>query len=213
MGVATFAPPTNPSSEKSLNVSNIPQLDGNDSILSTGCSKTNDTFKSEKIPVHISNNFCSQTKPSHKNNSKNLKTVKRSNKTLQALSLPTVINLNPRSVYNKQNEFHDLVNELQGDLLCLSESWERENLRLDQIITLEDHQIISNVYQRTGVGGRPAIIVNNKKFLVENLTNTVVNIPYGVEIVWALLTPRNITPTSIIKKIVQAMGLESVILG
>ena len=39
---------------------------------------------------------------------------------------------------------------------------------------------------------------------MQNLTNTEVNIPYGVEIVWAMLTPRNITPTSLIKKIVVA---------
>ena len=96
------------------------------------------------------------------------------------------------------------MSELQGDLILMSESWEREHLTLDQIISLEDHQIISNVYQRAGIGGRPAIIVNKKKFLVQNLTNTEVNIPYGVEIVWAILTPQNITPTSLIKKIVVA---------
>lgn len=35
----------------------------------------------------------------------------------------------------------------------MSESWERENKTLDQIIELE------NVHQRTAIGGRPAIIV------------------------------------------------------
>ena len=69
----------------------------------------------------------------------------------------------------------------------MSESWERESLTLDEIIDLEDHQVISNVHQRTGMGGRPAIIVNNKKFDVQNLTNTLVSIPYGVEVTWALL--------------------------
>ena len=35
---------------------------------------------------------------------RNLITIKRSNKLLEASNLPTVINLNPRSLYNKQNE-------------------------------------------------------------------------------------------------------------
>ena len=144
----------------------------------------------DKIPVHVSNYRVLQERAQFKS--------------IQALNLPTVINLNPRSVYNKRDEFCDLVSELQGDLILMSESWEREHLTLDQIISLEDHQIISNVYQRAGIGWRPAIIVNKKKFLVKNLTNTKVNIPYGVEIVWAILTPQNITPTSLIKKIVIA---------
>jgi hypothetical protein len=112
--------------------------------------------------------------------------------------------LNPRSVYNKISEFHTLVSELQVDLVCMLESWERESLTLDEIIDLEDHQVISNVHQRTGMGGRPAIIVNNKKFDVQNLTNTLVSIPYGVEVTWALLTPTNISNTSVVKKIAVA---------
>ena len=31
------------------------------------------------------------------------------------------------------------------------------------------------------MGGRPALIINEKKFSVQNLTNTLVTIPYGVE--------------------------------
>ena len=54
-------------------------------------------------------------------------TVKKSNNVFQALNLPTVINLNPRSVYNKINEFHTLVQEEDIDIVFMSESWEREN--------------------------------------------------------------------------------------
>ena len=112
-----------------------------------------------------------------------------------------MINLNPRSVYNKQNEFHTLVSELSVDLICISESWERENQTLEEIIHLEDYQVISNVHQRTGKGGRPAIIANEKKYFVQNITNTLVNIPYGVEIVSAILTPKSIAVSSSVKKI------------
>ena len=129
-------------------------------------------------------------------------TVKRSNKILHALGLPTVINLNPCSVYNKIDEFHTLVKEEEADVIFMSESWEREDKTLDEIINLEDHVVISNVHQRQGVGGRPALIINNKKYMVQNLTQCVVQIPWGVKIVWAMITPKNIHNDSKIRKII-----------
>ena len=98
---------------------------------------------------------------------RNLVVVKRSNKLGQALNLPKVLNLNPRSIYNKIDEFVTFVTEEDVDLICMSESWEREELTLDEVIQIEDFDIVSNVHQRTGVGGRPAIIANSKKFVVE----------------------------------------------
>ena len=90
------------------------------------------------------------------------------NRFTQALSLPTLCNLNPRSIYNKREEFHTLVKEEDLDVIFLSESWECEYLPLDEIIDLDDHTVISNVHQRAGMGGRPAIIANNKKFDIQN---------------------------------------------
>ena len=117
-------------------------------------------------------------------------------KIIQALNLPTICNLNPRSAYNKADELCDFIKEEQVDLLLISESWEREKLRLDEIIKLDDHSLISNVSQRSGVGGRPAIFANNKKYDVQNITNTLVQIPWGVEAVWCILTPKNVTNDS-----------------
>ena len=133
---------------------------------------------------------------------KNLITVKRSDKAYQALNLPKVLNLNPRSIYNKIDEFVTFVKEEEIDLTCISESWEREHKPLEKVIKLDDFKIISNVFQRKGVGGRPAIIVNSKKYVIENLTQSVVSIPWGVEAVWAVLTPKNVTNASKIQKIV-----------
>ena len=121
---------------------------------------------------------------------RNLVVIKRSPKILQALSLPKVLNLNPRSIYNKVDEFVTFVNEEDVDLVCMSESWERENLTLEKVIKIQDYKVISNVHQRFGQGGRPAIIANEKKFIVENLTQTEIDIPWGVEAVWAILTPK-----------------------
>ena len=51
------------------------------------------------------------------------------------------------------------------------------------------------------MGGRPAIIANNKKFHIQNLTNSVIQIPWGVEAVWCVLTPKNVSHNSKIQKI------------
>ena len=132
----------------------------------------------------------------------NLITVKRSDKISQALCLPKVLNLNPRSIYGKVEQFVTFVKEEQVTLTCISESWERKEKCLKDIIKLENHEIISNVHQRNGVGGRPAIVVDTTKYNVDNLTQSVVTIPWGVEAVWALLTPKHTTNKSMIQKIV-----------
>ena len=97
-------------------------------------------------------NLKSNKKKSKNVKNANLKIIKRSNKLIQALDLPSLCNLNPRSVYNKIDEFHTFVKEEEVDLLFMSESWERENLTLHDIIKLEDHTVISNVSQRKGKG-------------------------------------------------------------
>ena len=84
---------------------------------------------------------------------------------MQALNLPTVMNVNPRSIYNKVQEFHKFVEEEDIDCVFMSESWERPEQPLDIIINLPDHTVISNPHQRKGVGGRPALIINQQKVL------------------------------------------------
>ena len=134
-------------------------------------------------------------------NNRNVKTVKRNNKLIQALELPVIANMNPRSVYNKVEEFHTFVEEQEVDILFMSESWERENLNLKEIIHLENHIVISNVFQRIGKGGRPALVVNKNKYHVKDITNTIINVKWGVEAVWCLVTPKNVTQNSKIQKI------------
>ena len=120
---------------------------------------------------------------------------------VEALSLPIICNMNPRSVYNKIKEFPDFVKSEEIDIIFMSESWERENKTLKEIVSLEHHIVVSNVYQRKGLGGRPALSVNSNKYEIRDLTNTVVPVKWGVEVVWALLTPRNVTQSSKIMKI------------
>ena len=78
--------------------------------------------KGGKHGEEISPNDGIKTDMKKTRNMKNLKTIKRNNKVFQALNLPTICNLNPRSVYNKCDEFHTFVKEEEVDLLLMSES-------------------------------------------------------------------------------------------
>ena len=120
---------------------------------------------------------------------------------MQSMELPVVMNINPRSIYNKCEEFSVLVEQYEADLICMSESWDRENYRLDEVIQIEDYKVISNVRQRDCKGGKPAIIVNEKKFVVRPLCPDPITVPIGVEAVWCLLIPRNRSVRSKVKYI------------
>ena len=130
-----------------------------------------------------------------------MKFVGKPDKFIQALELPIIANINPRSAYNKADELETFIKEEMVDVLFLSESWERENLQLHELIHLENHEVISNVFQRKGKGGRPALLVNTEKYHVQDITNTLINIKWGVEAVWCLVTPKNVTKQSKIQKI------------
>ena len=70
-------------------------------------NETNDG-KGKAIPTV--NNLNRVSKPTGEGQTKrNLIIIKRSNKLIQALNLPNVMNVNPRSIYNKIQEFHTFV--------------------------------------------------------------------------------------------------------
>ena len=58
------------------------------------------------------------------------------------------MNINPRSIYNKSEEFSLLLEQYEADIICMSESWERPNMTLDQLLNLDNYEIISNVVKR-----------------------------------------------------------------
>ena len=120
--------------------------------------------------------------------------VKRSNKIFQALNLPKVLNLNPRSAMNKIEEIKNFIDEESIDVAFISESHDRENKKLEEHFNLDNFKVISNISQRQEKGGRPALIVNEEKYNVQDITNTLVQLPWGVEITWAVLTPKNVSP-------------------
>jgi hypothetical protein len=123
--------------------------------------------------------------------------LRRNNRVLQAAVLPTLINLNARSVYNKKREFELLVQQYQADVVFMTETWERDHMPLNQIITgLDNYQIITEVNQRREVGGKSALFICQDKFIVKPLCPDIITVPTGVEVTWALLVTKNNTTAS-----------------
>ena len=183
----------------SSNISNLCQLDGNISL----CSENNIESNSEtgfKIPIIIFQQRTS-AKLSSETRIPVRKTIKRSNIILQAIELPVVINLNPRSIYNKTEDLKILLEQYEGDVMTISESWERDNLPLNELLELEKYRVISNVKQRDFRGGKPALIINEDKYHIKELCPDPITVPIGVEAVWAIITHKQASPRSKVKYI------------
>ena len=111
------------------------------------------------------------------------------------------MNLNPRSLYNKVEDLKLILEQYEADCVFVSESWERHNIRLNQLLQLEKYEIVSNVHQRENDGGKPALIIRKDKYFVKPLSPDVVTVPVGVEAVWALIRPKISNPRNQIKQI------------
>ena len=138
----------------------IPQLDGNFTVNSDISDLVH------QIPVIINqftrkHNFIART-PQRV-------TIRRSNRILEATNLPTMLLLNPRSIYNKADEFRTMIEQMEVDICFISESWDRDNLPLENIIKMEGYRIIKNVVQRKKKGGKPVLLINEDDFFVKNI--------------------------------------------
>ena len=86
-------------------------MDGNITIESLASDLNEQVLN--PIPVIISDRNLAIRE---KRESKCLVTIRRSNKLLEAVQLPTIINLNPRSIYNKVDEFKTMIDQLDCKL-------------------------------------------------------------------------------------------------
>ena len=188
-------------SEEQLSVntdSHIIQIDGNDSIFSNTFEKS---FNADsKIPVHVSNRRLRKSLNSGKRVSVR-KVLKRNNIVMQALELPIVMNLNPRSIYNKADDLKLLIEQYEVDVVCISESWERDNLRLKDLIQMENYKVISTVKRRDFLRGNPALIINSAKYHIKEICLEPITVPVGVEAIWALISPKQKSQKSKINQI------------
>ena len=138
----------------------------------------------------------------------NLKVVKRSNKLLEASALPIVLNLNPRSLYNKQEEFRTLIQQTEAGVCCISETWDRSHVdggsQISELLDIEGYKWVKNVVQRKRKGGKPAILISEKDYHIKELCPDVITVPIDVEVVWTLLIPKHASVCSKVKRIAVA---------
>ena len=108
MGGGQHSPPSPPPPSLNLSFgSDFNQLDGNVSFMSCE-NESNYENETNPIPVHISANRSSRSEPADRGKPVRV-TVRRNNLMLQAINLPVVMNINPRSIYNKSEEFSLLL--------------------------------------------------------------------------------------------------------
>lgn len=183
------------------------------SAISTGFSKGKRTLTTRSVSDRFAGNAQGPNVDLHSSERRavrqgkkfrQLVTIKRNDKFEEAFDLPKVLVLNPRSIYNKIDQFKTFIIEKDVDLVFMSESWERHDEPLTSLINVDNYKVISNPFQRKNTGGKPALVVNTNKFVVDDPNQTLINIPWGVEIVWGILTPKKLTNSSRIKKIIAA---------
>ena len=69
----------------------------------------------------------------------------------------------------------------------MSESFERENRSLQELLQLDDYEIISMVKRRELKGGNPAILINKQKYWIKRICPDLVSVPVGVEAIWVIV--------------------------
>ena len=142
----------------------IPQYDGNMSLESSETESGDENVSqnvSKTIPVIVTSSRLPKPNVT-RGLPANVNIKHFSKKVLTATQLPVIVNLNPRSVYNKKEEFKTMVDQLEVDVCFMSESWDRKNNGLENIIQMDGYQIIKNVLQRPGKGGKPALIISSQ---------------------------------------------------
>ena len=128
-----------PTPHKSSEDLEIPQLDGNISVCSIDSSDDeNSENENYVIPVIITSVRLPKANLDSRGPPGNIVIKHKSRKVLAATRLPVVVNLNPRSVYNKKEEFKTMMEQLDVDVCTMSESWDREEAGLETVIMMDN---------------------------------------------------------------------------
>ena len=101
-----------------------------------------------------------------------------------------------------------MIEQTEAGVCTVSESWDRSHRAggslLSDRINIEGYRWVKNVVQRNRKGGKPALLLKEKDYYIKELCPDVISVPVGVEAVWAMLTPKNTTVHSKVKRIVVA---------
>ena len=93
------------------------------------------------------------------------------------------------------------LKQLEVGVCAISESWDRKEKGVEEIIDLENYRVIKNVVQREGRGGKPVLVISEKDYFITQLCPDIITVPPKVEAVWALVTPKSVGSRANIKHI------------
>ena len=173
-------------------ISNIGQLDGQDSIVSNSTNHsdqssvdteyaTDDEACSEPIPANLN------PVPSQMTNQGEPITLEVGSTKLSLSSMPLFFVLNARSLFNKSDSLDEILQQIGPDFCLTSETFESEKRKLKTALKNKHYSSISYYRKNRAPGGGCAIIFNENRFSVTELEIT---IPDGIESCWALAVPK-----------------------
>ena len=105
---------------------------------------------------------------------------------VKSTPLPLCLVMNCRSACNKANNLRELLYRIGPSVTILSETWERERLRLDDILKSNHFKTISYYRKNRSPGGGAAIVYDKNRF---KDIDTDIYVPEDIEAVWAVLSP------------------------
>ena len=119
--------------------------------------------------------------------------IRRDNKCFQALSMPTTLVYNMRSIWSKLSNFSEDMIERTGDICFISEVWEKSESKkhqskIEEILEMKGISYISTPRPGARRGGGAGIAFNLNKNLF-TLSKLNITIPKPLEVVWGLLRP------------------------
>ena len=99
----------------------------------------------------------------------NLITIKRDNRYIEALSLPTFTVFNMRSIWSKLSSLAEDMSEREADFSILSEVWEcKENMEhqklIEEVFEMKGMKYFSTARPGSKRGGGAAITAKSDKF-------------------------------------------------
>ena len=114
-------------------------------------------------------------------------------------SLPLGMMMNARSAYNKRDNLYEILHQICPSFVMISETWEREKFKLDNLINSRIFKSISYYRKNRSPGGGCAIIYKmDNQF---NFKEAEIDVPENIEAAWAVCTPVLATQQMKVKRI------------
>ena len=102
-------------------------------------------------------------------------------------SVPLFFVLNARSVFNKPDSLDEILQQIGPDFCLISETFESEKRKLNTVLKNKHYTSISYYRKNRAPGGGCAIIFNENRFSVTELSITT---PNEIESCWTLAVPK-----------------------